>query len=221
MKTLLSTKKLMRAQQELLLNAHVAFVEYDAVKIEFIDFTLPQQTISNVIFTSQNALRATISRLKDKKAIRCFCVGEKTKRKLEENGLNVVMWALNASELAVYIAQNHKNEHFDFFCGNRRRDELPSMLASNHIAFNEIQVYQTVLYPKQFSQRFDALLFFSPSGVQSFVKANQFGESEVICIGPTTASEAKKYTDKITVANSPSIESVIVKAVNKLKEEHD
>ena len=55
MKSVLSTKKLSPSQRELLVNAGISLVEYNAIKIEFVPFKVPSN-IENAIFTSQNGV---------------------------------------------------------------------------------------------------------------------------------------------------------------------
>lgn len=215
--TVLSTKKLKSHQRSLLLHAGVSLVEYNAIHIEFVPF-VPPINVERAIFTSQNAvehvMRANIN------ISECFCVGEKTKALLEENGQKVVMMKEYATELATYLVENHKEDSFHFFCGNIRSDEIPTRLKENNIDFREIVVYKTTLNPKKFERSFDAILFFSPSGVRSYYEANRTDWSETIsiCIGTTTASEAKNYTKNVVISNSTTVESVIAKAVKILKD---
>lgn len=210
----LSTKKLSLSQRQLLLHAGLGFVEYNAITVKPFPFELPEN-ITNGIFTSQNGVHA----LQDQKhkIQNSFCVGEKTKSLLIENGQNVIKMSQNASELADFLIKKYKNEHFFYFCGNRRRDELPNILSENGVSFSEVIVYQTELSIKQFDRAFDGILFFSPSGVESFASKNEMGESVAFCIGETTASEARKYTDNVIVANATSVESVIAKAAKTFK----
>lgn len=213
MKSVLSTKKLSPSQTELLLNAGLSLVQYDAIKIEFLPFEVPSE-VKNAIITSQNAVRSILN--SEFKIQNCFCVGQKTKALLEENGFRVIKMAEYAAELADYLVKNNQNDSFHFFCGNIRSDEIPTRLKENNIALREIEVYKTTLNPKEFERQFDAILFFSPSGVKSFVAENTLGRSLTVCIGTTTASEAKKHTEKVAIANATSIESVIAKAVKML-----
>ena len=226
MPTVLSTKKLAENQRSLLLNAGLALVEYNAIKISFVPFEAPIN-IENAIFTSQNAVLSIQN--SELRIQNCFCVGEKTKSLLKENGLNVIKMTEYASELADYLVKNQKDRYFHFFCGNLRSDEIPSKLKDNNIAFEEIQVYKTTLTPKKFERHFDAVLFFSPSGVRSYCEVNLQGglrqhlagsgdfQSIFVCIGTTTASEAKKYTENVIIANATTVESVIAKTVKILK----
>ncbi|WP_203294935.1 uroporphyrinogen-III synthase [Luteirhabdus pelagi] len=220
MKSVLSTKKLTIAQKELLLNSGLTLVEYDAIGIELTDFEMPSN-VTNAIFSSQNAVRAFLRHPKRLiSELTLFCVGPKTAATLEDNGYSVSKIAENSSNLADFIIKNHKNDAFHYFCGNKRRDELPSALKNENIRFKEIETYKTVIQNRRFTRTFDAILFYSPSGVESYVSANldppgvenPAGLPTAICIGPTTASAAENYFGNVITANSTSVESVIAKA---------
>lgn len=212
--SLLSTKKLKPNQRELLLNAGVNFVAYNAIEIQPVDFILPQKS-KNIIITSQNSAQLIIKKLKGQ-GVRCFCVGVKTTALLTENNLKVIKTAQNAADLAYFIRENYENEQFTYFCGKQRRDELPDILNEAGIPCNEVVVYETYLNEQSFDREFDGVLFFSPSGIQAFVKANTT-TSTAFCIGETTAREARKYFETVIVSNATTIESTIAKAVNYLK----
>lgn len=218
--TVLSTKILKENQRSLLLNGGLSLVEFDAIKIEFNSFEIPP-TIENAIFTSQNGFLSVQNSVPKNVGIRiqnCFCVGEKTKALLEEKGQKVIKMTEYASELSEYLVKNHKNDFFHFFCGNIRSEEIPSTLTKNNIPFKEIVVYNTTLNPKKFERDFDAILFFSPSGVRSYIEANKSipQKTFAVCIGTTTASEARKFSENVVISNSTTVESVIAKAVKIL-----
>ncbi len=214
MKTVLSTKKLSLAQKELLLNTSLGFVEYDAISIIPLQFESPLE-IENAIVTSQNGANQILG--SETTISKWFCVGSKTESLLKENGQNVVKIAKNSSELGEFISKNHKNDVFYYFCGEQRRDELPTLLKIKKISFFEIKTYKTEPNLKKFDQKWDGILFFSPSGVQSYLSENSIGESVAFCIGETTANEARKHTKKTIVSNSTLVESVIAKAVNHFR----
>ncbi|MAU14818.1 MAG: uroporphyrinogen-III synthase [Muricauda sp.] len=221
MKTVLSTKILNASQKELFLNSNLGLVEYNAIKIEFLDTTIPFQ-YQNYIITSKNTVKVFLSQVDEsqKEKFKIFCVGEKTKALLEEHGLQVVETADYATDLADIIIKNYKEETFLFLCGNKRRDNLPETLSKNNVRFEELQVYKTKLNPRAFHRNFDGILFFSPSGIQSYLLKNKIGNSTLFCIGDTTAEEAKGHTKNIIVANKPTVENVLVQAIKHLKK-HD
>ncbi|WBL25598.1 uroporphyrinogen-III synthase [Zunongwangia sp. HGR-M22] len=210
MATVLSTKKLSVSQKQLLLGAKIGLVEYNAIKIEFIPFSFNFKLVKNAIITSKNAFKAIQDKVKVEKA---FVVGTKTANLLQENDIEITEVADNASALAKKIIENHQNKHFVFFCGNKRRDELQIQLNKNEISFEEIQVYKTKLNYAEFHQEFDGILFFSPSGVESYFSKNKIKTTTAFCIGTTTANSAKNYTENIIMATQPSIENVIVQVV--------
>ena len=61
--TVLSTKKLLANQRELLLNAGLSFVEYDAIRITPTSFEMPKE-LENIIITSQNGAKAYLNKVK-------------------------------------------------------------------------------------------------------------------------------------------------------------
>ena len=63
------------------------------------------------------------------------------------------------------------NNNYLFFCGNSRKDTLPTQLASHQIPFVEIQLYQsTAIAPQDLQWPLTApdwMVFFSPNGVRA------------------------------------------------------
>lgn len=214
MQTVLSTKILSTAQKNLLLNSGIGLVEYDAIKICFLDFTI-ENNIPNGIITSKNAARAIIDRKLNIE--KCFCVGEKTAEELKQHDYFIAETASYAEDLANKISEKYSNDNFISFCGNLRREDLPQILKKNKIGLTEVEVYQTHLNPINFSGKFNGVMFYSPSGVRSFIQANEPQFEWAFCIGNTTAKEAGKYTNKIITATKPSIENLIVQVVKKFK----
>ena len=219
MATVLSTKKLSEQQRSLLINAGIGVVERNFIQILPLDFEI-EELSENIIFTSKNAVKAVLASEKsgEVKEKKIFCVGDKTADFLKSNGFEVIEIASYGEDLARIISERYSSETFLFFCGRKRNPDLPETLKKHAVDLTEVEVYDTVLAPKQYERTFDGLLFFSPSAVKSFSAENEFSGSIAFCIGTTTASEAKKHTDKIVIANKPSIENVIVQAVKKLKE---
>ncbi len=211
---LLSTKKLTPSQENMILSAGLSVVSYDAIAIEYIDFEV-EKNARNSIFSSQNAVRAVFDKTINRHFSlgNCFCVGQKTASLLITNGQKVLENAKNASDLAEIIVKSYKTESFVFYTGACRRDELPDLLSEFDVTCKEVITYSTVLTPQTFHQTFDGVLFFSPSGVSSYFQDNTLGNGVAFCIGATTAVEAKKYTNRIEIANHSTIENIIQKAI--------
>lgn len=219
---LLSTKKLLVNQKQFLLNANISVVEADFISIK-------QQKVAieiineNLIFTSQNAVLSLVENLEKTDTLdllrkkNVFCVGLKTKALLEENGFNVIAYTGYAADLAEIISLIYSKEKFTFFSGNLRRDTLPEALSEAEVIWNEIQVYETVLTPQKISGTFDGILFFSPSGIESYLKNNKITKETCFCIGTTTAEALENIINNVIIANQPTVENVIIQCINFYK----
>jgi uroporphyrinogen-III synthase len=99
-----------------------------------------------------------------------------------------------------------------------RRETLPEALANAKIDFNEIEVYKTVLSPHKINSTLNGILFYSPSGIESYLKENNIGDAVCFCIGTTTAEALKGITENIVIANKPTVENLIIQCINYYKE---
>ena len=122
--------------------------------------------------------------------------------------------AKNAAELAKIIIEDGEEEVV-FFCGNQRLDTLPDTLRENDIDVYEMVVYETVQIPTKVEKEYDGILFFSPSGVDSFFSVNKVGvKTELFAIGNTTANAIKKHTDnKVIFSETASKETMVDYAI--------
>lgn len=219
MASILSTKKLNTSHKEIFNTENIGYSEYDAISIDLIDFNSPKM-IKNAIFSSQNSLKSVEKHKKELfsgQIDSSFCVGKSVEAFLIKKGQNVVKMSENAQKLSDFIVNNHQNENFYYFCGNIRLDEIPQRFKQENINLKEIVCYNTQTNQRKFDQVYDGILFFSPSAARSYFSKNYIGQNMAICIGETTAKEVQKYTNKIIVADSTSVSSVIEKSIKYLK----
>lgn len=169
-----------------------------------------------VVFTSSNAVLALKKYLNDyinpfQINWKIFSLSGKTREALKDVSLGVVIeTAENSKDLAKKIIES-KAKDLVFFCGNKRRDELPKILNEARIKVQEVIVYETIETPIAVETDIDAVLFFSPSAVQSFFSINQLNK-DVVCfaVGNTTADSIQHFTNnKIVVSKSPSQEMML------------
>ncbi len=235
---ILSTKKLLPNQKQLLSDAAISVMEEDFIETKIKTFEFHSlggvsegrggiKVHDNIIFTSQNAVQSILQHPKcdELKSKSVFSVGMKTKDLLTENGFDVVAYTGYASDLAEIISLVYSSDSFTFFSGNLRRDILPDTLKENGITFNEIEVYETNLTSRKATpphghpskggeSRFDGILFFSPSGVESYFKSNTIKDEMCFCIGETTAEALEnKKVKNILIADKPSVENVIAEVI--------
>lgn len=164
----------------------------------------------NVVITSQNAVEAlltnvTADQLKFKNI---YCVGRKTKRLIEKRIGKVAHSEKNAQKLAQYLAEYMEGLEVTYFCSNLRLDELPAHLTENNITVHEIEAYKTKYAPVVIDDSVRGVLFFSPSGIESYLRENNT-DKVAYCIGETTAKVAREHFSKVKVAKIPTVDSVV------------
>jgi len=214
----LSTKKLHSNQKQFLLNAGFSVIEADFIKITFVPFQL-KNIPTLLLFTSQNAVKSVLQNenIKTLKQIPAVCVGSKTKQLLQENGFNVLEVQEYAEDLAPIIQQKYQSEQITFFAGNLRRNVLPDAMQKTNVSFEEYTVYQNAANSIEIKAKTDTLLFFSPSGIHSYLQQNSIENQKCFCIGTTTAAALNGITKNIVIANKQTVENVIIQCINYYK----
>ncbi len=208
--SILSTRKLTPSNKAIAKNSQLHWLEEDFIATQTQAFCIDKVN-DYVLFTSQNAVKSAlknenISLIKQKPAI---CVGLKTKEFLESQGWQVKAWAHYASELALIIEDNYSQASFSFFCGNIRREVLPTFFRENKIVFDEYEIYKTIEKSHRIEKKLDGICFYSPSGIKSYLKENTIADEVCFCIGYTTATALDGITTNIVLAQEPTIESTI------------
>jgi uroporphyrinogen-III synthase len=215
---ILSTKILSEEQKKPLIEAGFKYVENDFITTKIKSFEL-KNINESLIFSSQNAVESILQHpdLETLKTKKVYCVGIKTKNLLADNGFEVVAYTGYAADLAEIITLIYNSESYTFFSGNKRRDTLPDALKEAGITFNEIEVYETALTPQKVKGAVDAILFYSPSGIESYLADNKLKNEICYCIGETTASALENKTKNIVIADQPTIEDVIEVVIEEYK----
>ncbi|WP_159950526.1 hydroxymethylbilane synthase [Polaribacter septentrionalilitoris] len=206
-----STKKLSEAQKKTLPST-IGIEDSDFIKIRFnrIPPKVMKNELENVIITSQNGVEAILNSFtKDELKFKdIYCVGRRTKKLIENRIGKVTHVAKNAKKLAEYLSTALENKEVTYFCSDLRLDILPAYLQTHDIVVNEVEAYKTMLSPVKIDDTVSGVLFYSPSGIESYLKENS-KDKIAFCIGETTAKEARKHFDKVEVANLPSVDSVL------------
>src|SRR5690606_19549910 len=110
--------------------------------------------------------------------------------------------------------KDFSKEHIAFFAGNLRRNVLPEAMNQASIAFDEYLVYQNEESSLKIETKTDGILFYSPSGVKSYLKQNTITNQMCLCIGTTTADALQGVTKNIVIANKQTIENVIIQCIS-------
>lgn len=207
---ILSTRILTNKQKEKLGN--FILLEKDFISINHIKTNVISK-YNNAIFTSQNAVKSIAysetfkSKIKD-----VFCVGDKTAKLLQKLGKNVLEKD-NYSEKLIEKIISHNPRGVDFYCGNIRMETIPYGLKNKGININEQIVYTTRINNIKIRDNIDAVMFFSPSAINSFLKNNNGANTIAFCIGKTTKNSTKNKFKQVVVSKTTTIESVIESVV--------
>ena len=213
----LSTKKLRFHQLERLMAAQCDVVDYDALQIEIQPFSIPKKP-NYWVFSSQNAVRSFLANpTTSEHQNSILCVGEKTKLLLEENGQKVIKTAQNMLELVNFIQKFMKNENFLHICGNRKLADFAAGMQKSGISYAEVTAYHTRLVSRVQTPEPQGLLFYSPSGVESYLQTNSIGESWCFCIGETTATAVRPLTKHLTVSPKPDADLLVAAAATHFR----
>jgi uroporphyrinogen-III synthase len=213
-----------------------------AIKIEFRNEWLSVKTLldkkENVVFafTSQNGVRGFERYQKagiEFPDVPVFAVGGKTADALSGIGFENIVTPdrQDGVGLAHIIVERFlktpelKDATVLHFCGDRRRNELRHYLTELEITIKDIVVYKTELNEMNLPpEKFDAVLFYSPSAVQAYRNSGGFSNNklpELFAIGNTTAEELSIESGKyVHVSPEPDTE-VFLKFVGRVLDEQE
>jgi uroporphyrinogen-III synthase len=199
----------------------IPFIKTEAIQSIEVQQEIEQALLqaATIVFTSRNAVEAVAAQLEgqDPEWI-IYCVGEKTMELAADyfGEDKIYDVADDAASLAGLIVEDDISHEVIFFCGDQRRDELPAILRTNNIDVDEIVVYQTISVPQKLMSHYDGILFYSPSGVESFFEVNKIEkDTTLFAIGNTTSNAIKKYSDnKIIISKIPDKEQLFREVFN-------
>ena len=174
---------------------------------------------TTVVFTSVHGVQAIADLKVDSSQWEIYSLSGATKKAVESSFSNAIIKAFadNATELAQKIVEDKVADVF-FFCGNARREELPNLLHENKVIVHEVKVYQTHINSVELQQVYDGIVFFSPSGVESFLLENKMPPTAVLfAIGNTTASSLNLFSNEIIIAEKPDPKILIQKIISRFR----
>lgn len=158
------------------------------------------KSTNNWVFSSLNSVSAITSVLKNTSMIHkhVFCVGPRVANFFDRK-VKAIHQVNSASELTE-VAKASEKERFMWFHGNKSDMALIEEFEVHEMTLSSHTVYKTELITPRIEdlEDYKALMFFSPSGVDSFNEHNYIPENAVVsAIGKTTAEYiALKYDDQ-------------------------
>ena len=219
----LSTKKLQPSFLNAAAEHNIEIIEKEFISIRPVESerlpflgALASMKDLPVAFTSANAVESVHGALEEEELMdvqwTLYCLSGKTMEVAVQCFPNssIAATADNAAALATVILLDEVKDLL-FFCGDRRRDELPRILEAGGVEVSEVIVYNTVVTPHLLEDKPDVVLFFSPSAVEGFFSVNQLKEDAVcLAIGGTTAEAITGHTtNKVIISEAPSPEMML------------
>lgn len=174
-----------------------------------------------VIFTSKHAVEAVSGYLEGLASPlsprwRLYCLSEVTRGVAAKRFPHSVLSGSGsyAVDLARSILAAGARGDIWFFSGNKRRDTLPERLIQGGLQVHEIVVYETQLTPSAVTGFFDGILFFSPSGVESYFSCNQPDPRSILfAIGETTAAALRARASNPVVVSARQEAGALVRTM--------
>ena len=217
--TILSTKKLKPSLVRIAEAAGIAVLQHDFIKtVSIVDENGVRELSAAgewLVFTSKQAVKIYGNIQKSMEAVqdhKIYCLqGETLKAASKLTNCEIAGVAHDAASLATLIIKDGRATSLSFVCGKMRRNDLSTALRAAGITVKEIPVYDTVYNGKPIGESYKALLFFSPSAVESYFQTNILQAAlPAFCIGNTTASSFREHSNNpVTVATEPSQEAMV------------
>jgi uroporphyrinogen-III synthase len=170
------------------------------------------------VFTSGNAVEVVGEWAKDVKEWTIYCIGAATRQLVSRHfGEGAIAdTAESALALAQKIVDRRGAGDIFFFCGDLRREELPTTLREAGFRVNEVVVYQTKATPVVVKRSYEGIIFFSPSAVESFFSVNRVTDRTVFfAIGKTTAAAISGFSGNTTVIAEQPDAAILIRQVIK------
>lgn len=151
-----------------------------------------------VVFTSSNAINCFVENtqyvlLANKKIV---CIAEKTASTLIEKNFSIYKSGNSIKEISAIINTDPNIGSILHPCGNLAKplDTIKK--------YNRLEVYNNLpLYIEKISEEYNAILFFSPSGINGFIKNNTLNNNNTIycCIGNSTATYLRSFNASLNI----------------------
>jgi uroporphyrinogen-III synthase len=208
---ILSTKVLSKELAHKLEDSGMTLDMNDFIEIENYTESISASSYKRrqIIITSQNSVAALINlgAIQNLQNKRIMCVGSKTERMLMSEGVFVSQKYKNSAELAEDAVGIEVGT--TFFTGKRRMPVIEKVFNDARVELDVVELYNSVLTPVKVDDKYEAVMFFSPSGVESFFKVNKLRGALAICIGATTERAVRKFTENTSIAEVTTVESVV------------
>ncbi|RYD55508.1 MAG: uroporphyrinogen-III synthase [Sphingobacteriales bacterium] len=222
---ILSTKQLPQTHIDYAANEGIGiscknFIRIEPVHAEALRKSLRStEQIKTIIFTSEQAVKIVAEYIHASPDWNIYCIAGATLQavRLLMPNANVAGTTDTGRELAELVVKDQVKEAL-FFCSNIRLNTIPDYLNRHNTNIKEVVVYNTIPNPHQVNEEYDGIMFFSPSGVESFFSVNKLTDGvPFFAIGHTTANALSSYPNPTIISERPEPSILIETIVNHYK----
>ncbi|MBC8004833.1 MAG: uroporphyrinogen-III synthase [Verrucomicrobia bacterium] len=221
-----ATRQWLQKQQVQFIEKPFSRVEYKKPNLKF--FETMAQSPKQWIVTSTYAAHWLVrfgSKIGLTPNDRLYCWSDRQAEVLSQLNLPVgVASYSNSSELASKVIDENRGESAIFLHGDKLHNDISAVLARYFIPYSEVEVYRNTPVEQMVSGMFDAYLFFSPAGIDSFKASGNFPnpQSVVLANENSTAREAwRLFTNTVYLSPEKEELSFVQYALNRWRKEHE
>jgi len=189
------------------------FIQVDAVNArEFREQKVELAKSTAVIFTSKTGVDhffriAEETRFKVSDAMKYFCLSEAIAFYLQKYVIyrkRKIFYGKSTIVELADILKKHKTENFLLPCSDILRQDIPNALNAANLNFTKVVLYKTVAADLSdlSDVKYDLLVFFSPSGIESLLKnfpKFKQNSTRIAAFGPTTANAVLKNNLRLDI----------------------
>ncbi|HOZ85452.1 MAG TPA: uroporphyrinogen-III synthase [Niabella sp.] len=167
------------------------------------------------IFTSQHAVKAAYELIKNL-SNSSYCISGVTRQEVQQTRLKILANADYASDLVLLMERNSDLQYI-LFCGDKRLPTIPDFFIAQKLHLQEVVCYENIASPQRVTEQYDGVMFYSPSGVESYFSVNEINKNQhYYCIGNTTAKAIAKYINQnIIIGERPTIQAMMDKIMEE------
>ena len=160
-------------------------------------------------------------------SMKYFCISESTAYYLQKyvqyRKRKIFHGTIKFDEV-VALMKKHKNESFLLPCSDLLKSSIPNALDAGGFNYTKAVMYRTVCSDLSdlSDVKYDVLVFFSPSGIESLFKNfPDFvqGDTKIAVFGPTTAKAAEQAGLRIDINAQPKAPSMTMASSNTSRAE--
>jgi len=220
-----ATRQWLQKQQIQFIEQPFFRVEYKKPNLKFFD-TMAHSHKQWIITSTYGA--HWLVRFQEKIGItsndRIYCWSDRQAEVLNKLNLPVTISSYsNVNELAANVIEQNHGDSVIYIHGDKLHNDISNVLSQYPISYSAIEVYKNTPIEQLVSGMFDAYLFFSPAGIDSFKASGNFPNpsSVVLANENSTAREAwRLFTNTVYLSPEKEELSFVKYAINRWKKEH-